>query len=115
MYFPRGETVTIQTAGTVSDPYSGEPEASWNVPPIEVDVDNVAVALGGSLEPVEVGRNAVDSDFDLFLPADAVVTFDNRVVVRGLVCDVAGRPFLWSSPFSGWTPGLVVQCKVREG
>lgn len=115
MYFPYGETVTVLTAATATDPYSGEPVASWDLAPDEFEVPNVAVALGGTLEPVEAGRNAVDSDFDLFFPPDAVVSAQNRVVVRGLTCEVAGRPFLWSNPFTGWTPGLVVQCKVREG
>ena len=115
MDFPHGEPVTVLTAGFDDDPYSTDLTRSWEWTPSEVVVEGVAVAPGGSTEPLEVGRNAVDSDFDLFMPADAVVTHDNRVVVRGLTCDVVGRPFRWSSPFTGWTPGLVVQCKIREG
>lgn len=110
-----GETVTVLTAGTLHDPYSDTDEPSWDIDPTGVDVDHVAVADGGSLEPTETARNAVDSDFDLIFPPDAVVTAQNRVVVRGLVCEVAGRPFLWSNPFTGWTPGLVVKAKIREG
>lgn len=113
--FPHGETVTVLTAAYDNDPYSDELVQSWEWSPVETPVPNVAVADGGSLEPVEADRNAVDSDFDLIFPPDAVVTAQNRVVVRGLTCDVAGRPFLWKNPFTGWTPGLVVKCKVREG
>lgn len=113
--FPHGEQVTILTAGFEEDPYSGDMEQSWEWTPTETVVEGVGVADGGSLEPLEAGRNAVDSDFDLFFPADTVVTSDNRVVVRGLTCDVAGRPFLWRNPFTGWTPGLVVKVKIREG
>lgn len=113
--FAFGETVTVQTPGTVTDPYSGESAPSWNVPPTETTVEHVAVADGGSTEPTQDARDAVDSDFDLIFPPDAVVTAQDRVVVRGLVCDVAARPFLWSSPFTGWTPGLVVKVKIREG
>lgn len=113
--FAHGESVTVLSAGLDEDPYSGEFTPSWEWAPTETVVSGVAVALGGSLEPLEAGRSAVDSDFDLFFPPDAVVTSDNRVVVRGLECDVAGRPFLWRSPFTGWTPGLVVQVKIREG
>lgn len=113
--FPYGETVTVLTAGFDEDPYSGDLEQSWEWSPSEVEVANVGVASGGSTEPLEAGRNAVDSDFDLFFPADAEVSSDNRVVVRGLTCDVVGRPFLWRNPFTGWTPGLVVNAKIREG
>lgn len=113
--FPYGETVTVQSAAIETDPYSGEDSLVWDDFPAEEDVEGVAVADGGSLEPLTEARNPVDSDFDLFFPPDAVVTAQNRVVVRGLVCDVAGRPFLWRNPFTGWTPGLVVQAKIREG
>ena len=115
MDFAYGETVTIQAAGTIYDPYSAESTPSWDVDPTEVDVDHVGVASGGSLEPAEVARDEVDSDFDLFFPPTATVTAHDRVVVRGLVCDVVGRPFIWSNPFTGWTPGLVARVKIREG
>lgn len=115
MDFPYGETVTVQTAGTTTtDPYSGEPAPSWATFTY-VDVAGVGVGSGGSLETSEEARNAVESDFDLIFPPDAAVTAQNRVVVRGLVCEVVGRPFLWSNPFSGWTPGIVVKAKIREG
>lgn len=114
MTFPAGETVTIQTAGTTTDPYSGDPTEDWDNPTTRT-VNGVGVANGGTAEPVEIARNEVDSDFDLFFPADDPVTAQDRVVVRGLTCDVVGRPFRWSNPFTGWTPGLVVKVKVREG
>lgn len=113
--FPHGESVTVLTAGYDDDPYSEDLEQSWEWSPTEVVVPNVGVASGGSSEPLEQARNAVDSDFDLYFPASAAVTSQNRVIVRGLVCDVVGRPFLWTNPFTGWTPGLVVKAKIREG
>lgn len=118
MNFPYGETVVVLTPGTIHDPYSDTDVPSWDegaTPPTETPIEDVAVADGGSLETAEVGRERVDSDFDLMFPPDAVVTAQNRVIVRGLTCDVAGRPFLWANPFTGWTPGLVVHAKIREG
>lgn len=113
--FPHGETVTRLRATLIEDPYSDEDtEADWEFPS-ELDIEHCAVAAGGSTEPVITAREAVDSDFDVFLPVDADVTAQDRLIVRGLVCDVAGRPFTWSSPFTGWTPGTVAQCKIREG
>jgi hypothetical protein len=75
----------------------------------------VGVADGGSAEPLQDARNSVEADYDLFFPADAVVTRKNRVRVRGEVCEVVGNPFLWRNPFTGWTPGLVVHAKFAEG
>lgn len=114
--FAFGETIALITAGTVTDPYSGEPSESWADEDVtSVDVPGVGVANGGSTEPLLDARNSVESDYDLFFPPTATVTRLQRVVVRGNMCDVVGRPFLWRNPFTGWTPGLVVQAKLREG
>lgn len=112
--FAHGEPVDVLTAGTVTDPYSGEPARSWDTS-TSVTVEHVAVAGGGSLEPLLDARDPVTSDFDLMFPTGTVVTAQNRVVVRGLTCEVVGRPFRWVSPFTGWEPGLVVNAKVSEG
>jgi hypothetical protein len=115
MDFPHGETVTRLRAEAIEDPYSGEDtEPDWEFP-AELDIAGCAVAPGGSSEPLLEARNAVDSDFDVFMPAGTDVTAADRLRIRGLVCEVAGRPFDWSSPFTGWQPGLVVQAKIREG
>lgn len=113
--FAHGETVAILTATPVVDPYSNDPDGEDWDNPTELEVPGVGVADGGSTDLTQAARDAVDSDFDLFFPADAVVTSAQRVVVRGLTCDVAARPFLWRNPFTGWTPGLVVKVKIREG
>lgn len=113
--FAYGETVTVLTAAITTDPYSNEPDGEDWENPTELEVPGVGVADGGSTDLTQIARDAVDSDFDLFFPADAVVTSAQRVIVRNLTCDVVGRPFLWRSPFTGWTPGLVVKVKVREG
>lgn len=115
MGFPHGETVTRQRATAVVDPYSGEStELDWSTPDT-LAIDGCAVASGGSLEPVEAARNAVDSDFDVLAPFGSDVRSTDRLVIRGLVCEVVGRPFDWASPFSGWQAGMVIQAKIREG
>ncbi len=112
--FAHGETVQILTAGTVTDPYSGETVNDWSTS-TALAVPGVAVADGGSLEPLQDARNQVTSDFDLLMPPTTAITAQQRVIVRGLTCEVVGRPFLWRSPFTGWTPGLVVKAKLVEG
>lgn len=115
MTFPYGETVTRLRAATSTDPYSNETVADWSLTPSEFDIDGCGVASGGSLEPVEVARNAVDSDFDVVAPFDADVTAQDRLRIRGLVCDVVGRPFAWRHPMTGWEAGVVIKAKIREG
>lgn len=114
MDFPHGETVQVLTAGTVTDPYSGEPTQDWDTA-TERDVERVAVGDGGTFEPAQDARNALEADYDLILPTGDPITRFDRVRVRGDVCDVVGKPFLWHSPFTGWEPGIVVHVKLSEG
>jgi hypothetical protein len=86
----------------------------WS-PPTSLAIPGCAVADGGSLEPLQDARNAVDSDFDVLAPYGSDVLAGDRVVIRGLTCEVVGRPFDWRSPFTGWEPGTVVRATIREG
>lgn len=113
--FPYGETVTrLRATGSTTDPYSNEPVTNWAAPE-SLSLPGCAVADGGSVEPVEDARNAVLSDFDVIAPPGSDVLPTDRLIVRGLTCDVIGRPFDWRSPFTGWRPGMVVRVKVVEG
>ena len=109
---PYAEPVTIQSPGTITDRYGNE-TTDWSTPTERAE--SCGVADGGSTEPLQDARNAVDSDFDLIFDHDPGISSADRVVVRGLTCEVAGRPFLWRSPFTGWEPGTIVRVKVREG
>jgi hypothetical protein len=113
--FAHGETVTRQRGAPTTDPYSGEATGlNWTTPAL-LDIEGCGVADGGSLEPLQDARNAVDSDFDVILPPGSDVLATDRLVVRGLVCEVAGRPFDWRQPMTGWQPGMIVRAKIREG
>ena len=114
--FTHPEPVTILTAGTEANPYSGEASESWEVALGATSrIDFCGVAPGGSTEPLEVGRTAVDSDFDLIFDHDPAILPSNRVIVRGLTCNIVGRPIAWRSPFTGWEPGWIVRASIREG
>lgn len=112
--FAHGETVTVVTAGTKADPYSGETAPDWDVATF-ADVAGVAVEPRPSQEPVQDARNAVVSGFTLYFPAGAAIAADNRVIVRGGTYEVLGEPAVWKSPFTGWEPGIVVQVERTEG
>lgn len=112
-----GEPVTVLTPQTTYDPYADANVIDWTKPPTETPVPNVLVGSGGSTEPLEVARNEVASDFDLIFqpPVTVTPTAQDRIVVRGLTCDVVGRPFRWVYPGSGTDAGLIVRCSIREG
>lgn len=107
-----GETVTVLTATEKTDVY-GNVKLDWTSP-TQTPLENVLVGSGGSSEPLLDARTPVDSDFDLFVQTlePILVTSANRIRVRGLDCDVAGRPFLWSMAGVG---GWVIKVKIREG
>lgn len=107
------EPVTVQSPGTTTDPYSGELVTDWTTPTSRDE--SCAVAPGGSTEPNLLARDAIDSDFDLIFDHDPGVTSSDRIVVRGLTCEVDGHPFSYRSPFTGWEPGTLVRAKIREG
>lgn len=123
MHFPHGETVAVLTAGTVENPYSGDPTEAWTLPdggewatePTEVDHDGVAIEPRPSQEPVQDARNAVTSGFTLYgLPAGSV-TSRNRLRIRGEIYNVLGEPAHWIQPYTGTDFGLVVQVDRTEG
>ena len=106
-----GETVVIVTTGTDADPYSGDVATTGS----EVTVDGVAVEPRPSSEPQQDARNAVTSGYTLYFPAGTVIGPENAVQVRGGTFNVLGEPAVWRSPFTGWEPGVVVQCERTEG
>ena len=117
MTFPGGESVTVLAPGPSIDPYSGETTYNDWKNPISQVVGDVLVGSGGSIEDTTSTNNIVDSDFDLIFqpPVTVTPTSANRIIVRGLTCNVVGRPFLWRWPTSGVEAGLVVKVQIREG
>ena len=111
--FAYGETVGVLTAGTSTDDY-GNTVTDWDAA-TEVPVDGVGVEPRPLGESDVDARNSVTSGFTLYMPAGTVVKASNRVRVRGTVWDVDGDPAVWRSPFTGWEPGVVVQCRRVDG
>jgi hypothetical protein len=112
--FPFGETVTVLTAGTTTDPYSTESTDDWTNP-TSLEVPGVAVEPKPTGEPLEDARHRVVSGYTLYFPADVFPTPQQRVVVRGATYEIDGESAVWRSPFTGWTPGNVVQTKREVG
>lgn len=115
MDFPYGETVTRLRRGLVSDPYSGEDTLADWATATSVDIELCAVVPGGSIEPSQDAREAVATDFIVYAPTTSDVVAQDRLVVRGLTCDIVGRPADWRSPFVDWWPGLEIKASIVEG
>lgn len=113
--FAHGETITRLRATAEVDPYSDEPEyTDWDTPDT-LAIPGWGVADQATGEPIQDARNSVVSDFTLFRDEPADVTSKDRVVVRGLTCEVVGRPFEWIHPMTGWRAGFVVKASIVEG
>lgn len=116
MSSPYGETVTRLRASRVPDPYSEKNDRLDWTSPAELAFDGIAVWDSGSEEPVVAGGDPVESDFTAAgFPSGSDITPQDRVRIRGLVCEVVGRPFDWTNPFTGWNPGLILNAKIKEG
>lgn len=110
-----GETVTRQRATATTDPYSGEAtDLSW-ADPDELAIDGVAVAPGAFVDNATPDRTRVDIDFTLYGPFEADIEPLDRVVVRGLTCEVVGKRQDWRNPFTGTQAGCVAEVRKVAG
>lgn len=110
-----GETITRLRGTAAEDPYSGEDDdIDWDDPD-ELELDGWGVDDSKSGEPLEDARQAVVTDFVLYRDESADVLPGDRVVVRGVTCNVVGRPATWRNPYTGWEAGFVVRANIVEG
>lgn len=115
MRHPHGETVTRQRAAVVTDPYSGEATGlNWKVI-TTLDIPRCAVDDSKTRETFDVNRNATVTDFVVWPDGQYDVTSKDRLVVRGLVCEIVGRPSTPKNPFTGDEPGMELFVNVWEG
>lgn len=61
------------------------------------------------------GQDTVTTQPTLYMPPGSVAGHVDTVTVRGVTYDVDGEPTVWRSPFTGWTPGVVVKLKSVTG
>jgi hypothetical protein len=105
----RGETIVVLSAGTTTDPYSGESSEDWSTPTERTVATLVPAEPRPSQEPTQEARNALVSGWTLYLPAGDPITSANRVRVRGEEYPVQGQPADWLGC------GVVVQAFRTEG
>ncbi len=83
--------------------------ADWTQPPSTTWFEAM-VADSGSVEPLLDGREPIDSDFTIYTGACIDVAPTDRLRIRGMDCNVQGRPFTWAG-FNG----TVIRASIREG
>lgn len=111
--FLNGEPITRRRPATTTDDY-GNTVLNW-ASVTDTVLTGWGIAPTASFEPATPDRNAVESDFSLFGPFGSDIRSTDRLIVRGLVCEVAGRPQSWHSPFTGWDAGVLILAKIVEG
>jgi head-tail adaptor len=115
MRHPFGETVTRLRGVPVTDPYSGEETTlDWTTPTV-LDIPRCAVDDSKTRETNDTNRNAVVTDFVIWPDAQYDITATDRLVIRGLACEIVGRPSTPRNPFTGAEPGMEIFANVWEG
>lgn len=109
--FQFGETVTV-----VRRTLSPTPDADGNDVYTETSTvyTNCPTWQTSSTENLQ-GGDLVTSDLVTLLPAGAVIDATDKVLVGGNAFEVAGLPWTPKSPFSGSSPGVVVELRRVTG
>lgn len=111
----RGETITRIRAAVVTDPYSDEATAlDWNTTTTLV-IPRCAVDDSKTRETFDANRTAVVTDFVVWPDGQYDVTAKDRLIIRGLTCEIVGRPSTPRNPFTGDEPGMEIYANVWEG
>lgn len=115
MRHPHGETVVRQRAAVTIDPYSNEQTALDWADVSELDVPRCAIDDSKTREVNTPDRGAVVTDFVIYPDDQYDVEARDRLVIRGLVCEIVGRPSTPRNPFTGDMPGMEIFANVWEG
>jgi len=106
--FPHGETATVQRPG-------GETRYGDKLPGTEHTLTGCVFAPRESTELHEF-RNTVIVGLTMYAPAGADIRATDTVVRSdGTRWRVEGQPGVFTSPFTGWTPGVVVALERVTG
>jgi hypothetical protein len=108
---PFGETVTLVRRSITSRDADGNDQPGT----AEVTITGVGWDPGTSTEIIQ-GRDQVVQQARFFLPTGTVVDpLDGIRRASGQLYEVTGEPGDYSSPITGWTPGVTVNVKRVTG
>lgn len=106
-----GETITIKRRSAVATDDFGNPTYATT----NVVVRDALIAVGGTSEPVDPARDALDASITLYLPPETVIHDGDVFVIRGSQWIKNGGGVNWVSPFDGMDAGVVVPLRKRNG
>lgn len=106
-----GETITIKRRSEAAvDDYGNPTYTTANVV-----VKDALIAVGGTSEPIDPARDAVDASLTIYLPQGTVIEEGDVFVIRGSQWVKDGSAQEWVSPFPATEAGVVVPVRKRRG
>ncbi len=106
-----GETITIKRrSATATDDY-GNPTYSE----VTITVKNALIAIGGTSEPIDPARDAVNASLTIYLPNGTQVQDGDTFIIRGSKWVKDGSAMEWVSPFPASEAGVVVPVRKTRG
>lgn len=106
-----GETITIKRRSAASRDAHGNPTYTQTT----VIVKDALIAVGGTSEPIDPTRDAVDATVTLYLPNGTQIEEGDRFIIRGSEWIKDGSPVEWISPFPAPDAGIVIPLRRRRG
>lgn len=111
MFIRGGETITIKRRSTAATDDYGNPTYSTTT----IVVKDALIAVGGTSEPVDPARDAVDASLTIYLPNGTQIHEGDKFLVRGTEWVKDGSAQEWVSPFPMTAAGVVVPLRRRRG
>ncbi len=111
MHFPYGLILTIRTGSTSAEDIYGDSTAAT---PDDTDWGPCALAPRASTERVDNRTPAVVTALTIYGPQPGPGSGALLVIPSGPYAgtwEIDGIPGVWSSPFTGWAPGVEVAVK----
>lgn len=116
MLLVHGDTITILRSGGRNKFGDTSYEESHQIHNVGIHWSDGRRVKSNDDESQVDNRDTFATDITLFCPigSDIVVT-DKVELPDGSMCRVARKPFPQKSPFTGWSPGVVVALRLIEG
>lgn len=111
MFIRGGETITIKRrSANATDEYGNATFSRTTI-----TVRDALIGVGGTSEPIDPARDAVDASLTIYLPNGTQVLDGDTFVIRGTEWVKNGAALEYVSPFPATEAGVVVNVRRRRG
>lgn len=111
MFMRGGETITIERRSAAAVDDYGNPTYSKTF----ITIKDALIAVGGTSEPIDPKRDAVDASLTAYLPNGTRIEDGDVFLIRGTRWVKDGAAQEWISPFGAMEGGVVVPLRKRNG